>query len=368
MSQQRTISQLNQSIHPCWCPDSDMNICTACSQEFSTFNRRHHCRADGLLYCNSCSQWRVSLPKYGYHDKVRVCNLCYKAEKSRLNWLSALKPQLINGLSLKKRKKDSPQPQPLYLFLSRSEDRLKWGDKKRLAAELAEPSAFSTIFPESYIQQNNKASVLISEIQAIETQLLSILIQRQDSSKMLEFEAASITERDSAVAILNSALLYTENSPHNKITFTLNNNDWKLRKAEFLSYYNRNDREEEEAKAVKFQRAQQQILQQSNNIYNSNNHEEQTDNNMGSNNTEVTNNGNHSKISRNSSSISSINQHSAAQRLSKINNIGSITFNNNNSPQLTGLSFDSTNPSDSDYESDANNSTRNNLTIDQEDN
>ena len=60
-----------------WCLDRDAHVCFGCREEFSTFTRKHHCRACGGVFCNSCSRWLKSLPLMGYDDPVRVCGYCF---------------------------------------------------------------------------------------------------------------------------------------------------------------------------------------------------------------------------------------------------------------------------------------------------
>mgnify|MGYP001305723437 CR=1 FL=1 len=39
-----------------WQPDSGASECPLCSQEFTTFKRRHHCRRCGRVVCHECSK------------------------------------------------------------------------------------------------------------------------------------------------------------------------------------------------------------------------------------------------------------------------------------------------------------------------
>ncbi|OUM69153.1 hypothetical protein PIROE2DRAFT_57647 [Piromyces sp. E2] len=48
-----------------------------CRTEFTTFNRKHHCRKCGLTFCNDCCNKRIPLPSLGITDAVRVCESCY---------------------------------------------------------------------------------------------------------------------------------------------------------------------------------------------------------------------------------------------------------------------------------------------------
>ncbi|CAD6246946.1 unnamed protein product [Miscanthus lutarioriparius] len=45
-----------------WVPDEAVSKCTACAADFSAFNRRHHCRNCGDIFCDKCTQGRT--PEY----------------------------------------------------------------------------------------------------------------------------------------------------------------------------------------------------------------------------------------------------------------------------------------------------------------
>ena len=49
-------------LEPRWQPDSEAPSCNKCVASFDYFNRRHHCRYCGLIFCNSCSSNRALLP------------------------------------------------------------------------------------------------------------------------------------------------------------------------------------------------------------------------------------------------------------------------------------------------------------------
>jgi len=67
--------------------DNMVNNCYKCGSIFGMFNRRHHCRACGRIFCHSCSQWTEYIPKdiinyintktWIIPDKMsRVCQSC----------------------------------------------------------------------------------------------------------------------------------------------------------------------------------------------------------------------------------------------------------------------------------------------------
>lgn len=64
-----------------WQADNSATECTICQTEFTTFNRRHHCRKCGLLVCGGCSPSKKVI--YPDFSKVpeRVCTSCYPMEE-----------------------------------------------------------------------------------------------------------------------------------------------------------------------------------------------------------------------------------------------------------------------------------------------
>ncbi|KNA25952.1 hypothetical protein SOVF_001970 [Spinacia oleracea] len=67
-----------------WMPDHSCRVCYDCDAQFTVFNRRHHCRICGRIFCGKCTANSVpanSLKPSTLLDeweKVRVCNYCLK--------------------------------------------------------------------------------------------------------------------------------------------------------------------------------------------------------------------------------------------------------------------------------------------------
>ena len=45
---------INNSI---WTDDTSVNSCHNCKVDFTFFNRRHHCRLCGKIFCNTCCNY-----------------------------------------------------------------------------------------------------------------------------------------------------------------------------------------------------------------------------------------------------------------------------------------------------------------------
>ena len=68
----------NGMLLPRWIPDHERSQCQQCHQSFTSFERKHHCRYCGDIYCNHCSQYRMILPPHIYlqRNPQRVCYQC----------------------------------------------------------------------------------------------------------------------------------------------------------------------------------------------------------------------------------------------------------------------------------------------------
>ncbi len=52
-----------------WVDDNEKRNCQLCSDSFSLFRRRHHCRKCGALVCNDCSRKEIA--------DSRICDCCF---------------------------------------------------------------------------------------------------------------------------------------------------------------------------------------------------------------------------------------------------------------------------------------------------
>ncbi|XP_050302992.1 zinc finger FYVE domain-containing protein 1-like isoform X2 [Anthonomus grandis grandis] len=90
---------VNDKIAPSyWRPNHEIEACFKCNISFipSGQNKivpsKHHCRACGEGFCESCSSQRCPVPQKGWTDPVRVCDSCYMELEDRGQ-------SLLSGLS-----------------------------------------------------------------------------------------------------------------------------------------------------------------------------------------------------------------------------------------------------------------------------
>ncbi|XP_076905363.1 protein FREE1-like [Bidens hawaiensis] len=68
-----------------WVPDEAVTKCTGCGSDFSAFNRKHHCRNCGDIFCDKCTHGRIALTSEENAPQVRVCDRCMLEVTHRLS-------------------------------------------------------------------------------------------------------------------------------------------------------------------------------------------------------------------------------------------------------------------------------------------
>lgn len=68
-----------------WMPDDSCRVCYECDSQFTVFNRRHHCRLCGRIFCAKCTSNFVPVSfddmrksQEEVEQRIRVCNYCFK--------------------------------------------------------------------------------------------------------------------------------------------------------------------------------------------------------------------------------------------------------------------------------------------------
>ncbi|XP_040570676.1 WD repeat and FYVE domain-containing protein 3 isoform X2 [Lepeophtheirus salmonis] len=61
-----------------WWKDEGVESCVDCGVKFTIYERRHHCRNCGKVFCSSCSQYQAEIPRLKIMHPVRVCKQCHQ--------------------------------------------------------------------------------------------------------------------------------------------------------------------------------------------------------------------------------------------------------------------------------------------------
>jgi hypothetical protein len=68
---------VDRNAGPAWVPDEAVSQCRSCDKAFDFFNRKHHCRNCGQIFCASCTPTTKLLPShFGVREPQRVCRGC----------------------------------------------------------------------------------------------------------------------------------------------------------------------------------------------------------------------------------------------------------------------------------------------------
>ncbi|XP_050408229.2 zinc finger FYVE domain-containing protein 1 [Patella vulgata] len=67
-----------------WIPNAQILECAQCSEDFTSNQQKHHCRACGKGFCDKCSSKTRPVPERGWgYVAVRVCDECFDDKKIR---------------------------------------------------------------------------------------------------------------------------------------------------------------------------------------------------------------------------------------------------------------------------------------------
>jgi len=105
-----------------WKKDEDFNDCFDCKQKFTFFNRRHHCRMCGNVFCNDCCN---------YTDPThwilgRICIICRNPERSNTNELKRMFLVGLDGDAFDILTYPSTGPISCKMFLQHSPEIIQW--------------------------------------------------------------------------------------------------------------------------------------------------------------------------------------------------------------------------------------------------
>ncbi|KAF0695446.1 Aste57867_13734 [Aphanomyces stellatus] len=87
---------------PTWESDSAVGSCETCHTEFDLFNRKHHCRACGHVFCGTCASHFDKVIKYGLTSDVRLCQSCVTTARRENNFYESHFHTLQAGATFQK--------------------------------------------------------------------------------------------------------------------------------------------------------------------------------------------------------------------------------------------------------------------------
>ena len=109
------VSNTNNS----WVEDNMVSACHNCNSRFGYFNRKHHCRNCGNIFCYVCSNYQIAIPSFvsdrpeaedywnlSYYVSVfrskeeRVCKSCYESIKAKTHAFEQIQSIFLNPISV----------------------------------------------------------------------------------------------------------------------------------------------------------------------------------------------------------------------------------------------------------------------------
>mmetsp|Transcript_10319 Transcript_10319/g.13420 ORF Transcript_10319/g.13420 Transcript_10319/m.13420 type:complete len:146 (+) Transcript_10319:517-954(+) len=84
-----------------WINDESVSRCS-CGSQFSTFNRKHHCRRCGGIFCGVCTSERTRVLRCDEYKEARVCKSCFELAMLENQVDEHYSPFLRNGGFLQK--------------------------------------------------------------------------------------------------------------------------------------------------------------------------------------------------------------------------------------------------------------------------
>ncbi|XP_051170147.1 WD repeat and FYVE domain-containing protein 3 [Leptopilina boulardi] len=77
--------QPGRTVADHWLKDEGADSCVGCGVRFTLYERRHHCRNCGQVFCNRCSRFESKISRLGILKPVRVCQVCHLSLRSQVS-------------------------------------------------------------------------------------------------------------------------------------------------------------------------------------------------------------------------------------------------------------------------------------------
>ncbi|XP_067633023.1 putative 1-phosphatidylinositol 3-phosphate 5-kinase isoform X2 [Eurosta solidaginis] len=187
-------------LHRFWMPDSKAKECYDCTQKFSTFRRKHHCRLCGQIFCSKCCNQVVPGKIIMCSGDLKVCNYCSKIVLSYLKSpniavdlhadLQALQQDLTQKLE---EKNETSKAMPLSVHTNLTRKVSVGYQEERFASHSG--SSLSVDDRKNILQQSNSLITLREEMQDqlptqnCGTNLMEYLITHNKSANKVQAHA-----------------------------------------------------------------------------------------------------------------------------------------------------------------------------------
>ncbi|XP_023294210.2 putative 1-phosphatidylinositol 3-phosphate 5-kinase isoform X2 [Lucilia cuprina] len=196
-------------LHRFWMPDSKAKECYDCTQKFSTFRRKHHCRLCGQIFCSKCCNQVVPGKIIMCSGELKVCNYCSKIVLSYLRSPNITKDlnsdlqALQQDLTSKLETNNDAEPANLIAEPTRSqlERKVSVGyQEERFAVH--QPSISLTMDDRKNILQQSNSLITLHE------EMRKVLPPQNCGVELIEFLNTNhkSSNKVQAVAILNAML------------------------------------------------------------------------------------------------------------------------------------------------------------------
>ncbi|XP_057770606.1 1-phosphatidylinositol-3-phosphate 5-kinase FAB1B-like isoform X2 [Salvia miltiorrhiza] len=156
-----------------WMPDQSCRVCYECDSQFTLFNRRHHCRLCGRIFCAKCtSNWlpighsepKISLEEW---DKIRVCNYCFK-QREKEQWGKQLIVAVDDGLQVDLQDASCTSPSATSFLSTRSSGTCGSSSTTFVSVpQSAAPSPMQSPSTEADLDRQNVGAAKINDVAVV---------------------------------------------------------------------------------------------------------------------------------------------------------------------------------------------------------
>ncbi|KAG5675557.1 hypothetical protein PVAND_005452 [Polypedilum vanderplanki] len=242
----------NTDLQKLWMPDDKSRECYDCSQKFTTFRRKHHCRLCGQIFCSRCCRTIIPGKIINCNGDLRVCTYCSKVVLSYIKSpdinrelksdLQALEEDLSNkfvGVSNNANSNNTAESSPhRKISVGYQEERL-----------ITNSNVLSNADRKTILQQSNTLKSLYEDMLCglqyhnKGVDLVNFLITTQKSSN--KAQAVTVLNAMIEAGFIVPMIQYENIEPHNTVNIEFNENlYYKVLKLDDIETINETEKNE----------------------------------------------------------------------------------------------------------------------------